>query len=280
MLSNKIMPLHRHKRKGKHPQPVAPVRLSHWSRTDVGRKREINEDFCLAESNLGLYMVADGMGGHAGGDTASRMAVKVIRQHVLQARRNGGIFQRVFSRQQPEPVLRMIDGAVRDASARIFELASRRPELEGMGTTVTLLMVHGLTGYVAHVGDSRLYRLRNQHLELLTDDHSLVNEQVKAGFLTKEEAAHSRFSNIITRSVGFEPEVTPDVFTTELQLGDVYLLCSDGLNGMISDEEIAVILATCPSPGATACLVGAANRAGGDDNITAVMLRVGGPRRR
>ncbi|RLB59568.1 MAG: Stp1/IreP family PP2C-type Ser/Thr phosphatase [Deltaproteobacteria bacterium] len=265
----------RSKRKGKHPAAVSPVRLSHWLRTDVGRKREINEDFSLAESNLGLYMVADGMGGHAGGDTASRMAVKIVRQHVLQARRNGGVFQSVFSHQEPEPVLKMLDRAVRDASARIYELSSRRPELEGMGTTATLLLVHGLTGYVAHVGDSRLYRLRNQQLDLLTDDHSLVNEQVKAGFLTKEEAAHSRFSNIITRSVGFESEVTPDVFTTELQVGDIFLLCSDGLNGMIPDEEISGILSSCPPSGAAATLVAAANRAGGDDNITAVMLRVG-----
>ncbi len=144
-----------------------------------------------------------------------------------------------------------------------------------MGTTTTLLLVHGLKGYVAHVGDSRLYRLRQGRFELLTEDHSLVNEQVKAGFLTKEEAARSRFSNIITRSVGFEAEVTPDVFHFDLRPGDLFLICSDGLNGMLEDEQIAAILRSQPPAAAVGALVSEANRAGGDDNISVVLVRTG-----
>ncbi len=256
-------------------RPVSIFRLSHWARSDVGRRREINEDFFVADSGLGLYLVADGMGGHAGGSTASRLAAGTVRSSLQAFRRNGSAPAERTGAGAGAEILQTLDRSVREASATIFNAASEVPDLEGMGTTLTALVIDGKAAHVAHVGDSRLYRLRDGRLEQLTDDHSLVNEQVRAGFITAEEAAHSRFRNIITRSVGFETEVTPDTFSFPLEAGDLFLLCSDGLNSMISDEQIRKNLEKGRLDDVCTRLVAAANRAGGEDNITAVAVLVG-----
>lgn len=265
-------------RPGKRQKPSRSTppkaRISCWAATDVGLKREDNEDSFLVEPSLGLFMVADGMGGHAGGGTASRMAVSQVRDAILAARRGGGIFDRSAAEVESSRVFDFLAGVISATSARIFEESNRRPELSGMGTTLTLLLIHGRRGYVAHVGDSRLYRLRDGAFQQITEDHSLVNEQVKAGFITAVEAQQSRFRNIITRSVGFESEVTPDTLSLELQDGDVFLLCSDGLSGMVGDERMEAELRAGRLADSPARMIGLAKRNGGDDNITLAVVRV------
>jgi protein phosphatase len=227
----------------------------------------------LADSDLRLYIVADGMGGHAGGATASRIAVQTIRKKVLAACKDSGLFGKGSSPGESAEILGLLDESIRTASDRIFNMSERDPKLAGMGTTVTLMLANGWRNYVAHVGDSRLYLMRGDNLEQLTEDHSLVNEQIKAGFITPEEALHSRFRNIITRSVGFERTVKVDTFSLEVCPGDVFLLCSDGLSGMVTDEQVKHIMVKQKLSSAAAQLVTLANRHGGEDNITVVLVR-------
>jgi protein phosphatase len=262
------------RRRGKSKAIPAHVKISSWARTDVGLKREINEDSFLADTNLDLFIVADGMGGHAGGDIASRMAVEIVRERVREARHKGSMFNRTAAETESAMILKMLNDAISEASAKIFESSEQHPELVGMGTTVTAVLVHGHRAYIAHVGDSRLYRRRNGKLEQMTEDHSLVNEQVKAGFITAEEAQHSRFRNIITRSVGFESQVTADTFSVTLRADDLFLLCSDGLCGMVEDDEIGRTLDNGRLSEAVGRLVGAANQQGGEDNITVIILQM------
>lgn len=250
-------------------------KTSCWARTDLGLKREINEDAYLADSNINLFVVADGMGGHAGGNIASKMSVDIIRRKVRAARKSSDLFSQDAAESESPAVLKLLEESIQEASAQIFEKSNRQPELSGMGTTVTLVLTHGRRAYVAHVGDSRLYRLRDGNFEQLTEDHSLVNEQVKAGFITSEEAQHSRFRNIITRSVGFESEVTADTHSLLMHAADVYLICSDGLTGMVEDEKIKKTLSSARLSQAPARLVELANQAGGEDNVTVIVLKYG-----
>lgn len=251
------------------------IKTSCWARTDLGLKRELNEDSYLADSNINLFIVADGMGGHAGGNIASKMSVDIIRKRVREARKAGVLFSRDAIDNESPAVLKMLEESIKEASAKIFDKSDKQPELAGMGTTVTLVLTHGKRAYVAHVGDSRLYRIRDGKFEQLTEDHSLVNEQVKAGFITSEEAQHSRFRNIITRSVGFESEVNADTQSLEMKPADVFLICSDGLTGMVEDDEIHAAFKKTRLSQAPARLVDLANRAGGEDNVTVVVLKYG-----
>jgi len=263
------------KRRRKSTTTKLGAKTSCWARTDLGLKRELNEDSFLADSNISLYIVADGMGGHAGGNIASKMSVDIIRKRVRAARKAGDLFSKDAIDNESPAVLKMLEESIKEASAKIFEKSDRQPELAGMGTTVTLMLTHGKRAYVAHVGDSRLYRLRNGKLEQLTEDHSLVNEQVKAGFITSEEAQHSRFRNIITRSVGFESEVTADTMSVVMKPADIFMICSDGLTGMVEDDEIQKTIKKARLSQAPARLVDLANQAGGEDNVTVVVLRYG-----
>jgi protein phosphatase len=253
----------------------AETRVSCWARTDLGLRRELNEDSYLADSNINLFIVADGMGGHAGGNIASKMSVDTVRKKIRATRKSGDLFGEDAIGIESPAVLKLLEDSIKAASAKIFDRSNRQPELAGMGTTVTLALAYDHRVYVAHVGDSRLYRLREGKFEQLTEDHSLVNEQVKAGFITSEEALHSRFRNIITRSVGFESEVTVDTLSLPMQPDDIYLICSDGLTGMIEDEEILKIIKKTRLSQAPARLVDLANQAGGEDNVTVVVLRYG-----
>jgi protein phosphatase len=250
--------------------------VSAWARTNVGRRREKNEDSFLSDPSLMLFLVADGMGGHAGGETASRMAAELVRQSVAARRTDPGLFPAAPGRAELPGVLGLLQEAIRAASQAIFEASTLRLDLAGMGTTTTLGLFCGPRLYVAHVGDSRLYRFRDGSLEQMTEDHSLVAEQVKAGFITAEEAQYSRFRNIITRSVGFESQVTADTFSVPVRPGDMFLLCSDGLTGMVSDGDIARLLRERPPGTASDELVDLANRHGGEDNITLILLRYKG----
>jgi PPM family protein phosphatase len=247
--------------------------------TDVGRKRDHNEDSFLVDEGLRLFVVADGMGGHAGGGTASSLAVQTIQKEVRAAKeRDPGLFSGSAPVEE-SPVLEVLRGAVESACASIFQAAQGDPSLSGMGTTVTAALVDGQATYVAHVGDSRCYLVRQGRIYQISEDHSLVNEQLRAGAITPDEARHSRFRNIITRSVGFEEDVLVDMMGLEAEPGDVLVLCCDGLSNLVEDREIQELASGCPLEEAPERLVALANERGGDDNITVIVVRVDGERK-
>jgi len=242
------------------------------ARTDVGMKREHNEDSFLVNEDLGLYVVCDGMGGHAGGETASRLAVQTIEKELMSAKLR---VDDPFAAQTglPEsPLAGALREAVEGACAAVFRTSRANPDLAGMGTTCISLLVHGDHAIVGHVGDSRAYLIRDGQVWQLSEDHSLVNEQVRAGLLTEEEAKHSRLKNIITRSVGFEEDVLVDVVGVETRSGDKFLLCSDGLSNLIDTDEIRDALVRTDLTQVPDLLIQLANSRGGDDNITVVAV--------
>jgi protein phosphatase len=243
--------------------------------TDVGRRRDHNEDAFLVDEALGLYVVADGMGGHAGGGTASRLAVDTIQGVVRTARERDPTLFGSGAAVDASPVPDVLRQAVEEACAVIFRTAQSEPELGGMGTTVTAVAVDGRSAYLAHVGDSRCYLVREGRIYQVSDDHSLVNEQLKAGAISAEEAKHSRFKNIITRSVGFEESVQVDLMGLELQGGDALVVCCDGLSNLVDDPEILELVSTTDLDETPARLVALANARGGDDNITVIVIRAG-----
>jgi protein phosphatase len=243
------------------------MKIRGWPVTDVGRKREHNEDSYLCNDQLGLYAVADGMGGHLGGERASRMAVEVLEREV-QARLLPG----------HERTAAEVAEALRDstalASRAIFESAQEDPQFAGMGTTLTSLCFQGSTLTVCHVGDSRAFLYRDGRARQLTEDHSWIQEQVRAGLLSPDDALVSRFRNIITRSVGFEPTVSPDVISMPVETGDCFIICSDGLSNYVSTEELGRVLSGHFYAEAGAALIDIANERGGDDNISCVIVYV------
>ena len=240
-------------------------------KTDIGRVRATNQDSMLVDNSSGLFIVADGMGGHAGGEIASRICIEQIQNEVkvklepLIAKTTGP---------HPDPILlNALANAINFASARIYEHSLEDPTLRGMGTTATVVkMVNGYA-YCAHVGDSRFYLIRRGFLYQMTFDHSLVNEQVRAGILTPEEAEVHHLKNVITRSVGYQEEEDVDTLCVKVEKGDFLLLCSDGLHGKIVDTEISQITARRGCP-AVQELVDIANDRGGEDNITLIIAEV------
>lgn len=241
--------------------------------TDVGRKRNHNEDSFLIDDDLQLFVVADGMGGHAGGGTASRIAVETIDRELRRVRASSNSPFKAHTPLQDSPLPETIRSAVERACVSIFHAAQEDPRLAGMGTTVIALMVKDDFAFFAHVGDSRAYLIRGDLIQQISEDHSLVNEQIKAGMITPEEAKHSRYKNIITRSVGFEEEVQVDVMGLVTQPGDMFVLCSDGLANMLDDREIYDIARRTPFEETPRTLVALANERGGDDNITVVVVQ-------
>jgi protein phosphatase len=243
--------------------------------TDVGRKRDHNEDSFLVDEDLGLFVVADGMGGHAGGGTASKLAVDTIQAKLRDAREAE---PKLFEEPGPlgdsglrEKLREAIDGAC----AAIYRAAQGDANLAGMGTTVTAALLRDACAWVAHVGDSRCYLARKGNIYQISEDHSLVNEQIKAGAITSDEARRSRFKNIITRSVGFEEAVQVDMMGLETEPGDAMVICCDGLSNLVDDQELLEIVTGTPLEEAPAKLVALANERGGDDNITVIVIRVG-----
>jgi serine/threonine protein phosphatase PrpC len=238
-----------------------------WFSTDVGLKRDHNEDSYLCNDELGLYAVADGMGGHLGGERASRIAIEVLEKEMKERLQLQHI-------EASSSVAAAMQEATRLASRSIFETAQTSPEFAGMGTTLTGLCIQGQHLTLCHVGDSRAYLFRDGRARQLTEDHSWIQEQVRAGLLSPGDAMVSRFRNIITRSVGFEPSVIPDLFTMPVEAGDCYLICSDGLSNYFSVEEIGRILTGQFYGEAGRTLVEIANERGGDDNITGVVIYI------
>lgn len=246
------------------------MRLKSAGKTDVGMVRDHNEDSFAINEEIGLYVVADGMGGHAGGEMASSIAVQTIPEWVLS--HMAEIDQWKTAAQGESPQARILSSAIQASCRNIHEVASKNPALQGMGTTVVSVWVQNQRAVVAHVGDSRVYLSRGAHVLQVTDDHSLVNEQIKAGVITQEQARHSRFKNIITRSVGFEADVAVDCHVVELSPGDRLLLCSDGLSNFVDAPEVGGALQAFPLEEVPEKLIGLANARGGDDNITVVCL--------
>ena len=253
---------------------VGSVRIRSAGGTDVGRVREQNEDSYLVDDDHRLYVVADGMGGHLGGHVASSLAVATVAEKVLAG--FGAMEGARDSALDESPVSGLLADTVRSACGAIYERAQHDPELQGMGTTVTAMIVVGNSGFVAHVGDSRCYLLRGDRIVQITDDHSLVNEQLKAGLITREQARASQLKNIITRSVGFERDVAVDTFALQLAPGDCFLLCSDGLANVVDDGEIGRALTDIDLGNVPQALINLANSRGGEDNITVVCLAVDG----
>ena len=236
------------------------MNVSVGAKTDVGRVREGNEDSYLA--NDPLFVIADGMGGHLAGDVASATAIEVIQE------RTGDLHA-----DDPQTLAAM----VKEANRAIWSKAGDDPALRGMGTTCTLVLLDAPTAQIAHVGDSRAYLFHDGELNQVTEDHTLVGRMVREGRLQPEEAEHHPQRSIITRALGVDEEVEVDLLTLELTEGDRLLLCSDGLSSMLAHESIAQTLSeTDDAQSAAELLIDRANEAGGEDNITVVVIDVGG----
>lgn len=256
------------------------MRLSHAGQSDIGRKRAHNEDAFLLLPEEQLYCVADGMGGHASGEVAARLAVEEMAEFFRSTGRDDEItwpFRLDPARSYDEN--RLLTG-VRLANLRIHERAQADERLHGMGTTLVAAAFPGDGGavLVGHVGDSRAYLLRGGELRQLTEDHSLLNDYRRTRHLSAEEIAAFPHKNVIVRALGMRPEVEVDLVREPVEPGDAILLCSDGLSGMISDARIAEVLRASPGDPrrAVQALLDAANSAGGADNVTCVLVQVQG----
>jgi protein phosphatase len=284
------------------------MRLWAWGQSDPGKKRERNEDSYLVDPETGVLAVADGMGGHQGGATASRMAVELLAKELGDAR---GDFDNAIKKQKESavrtteempafeeptgdlaptipvrtedalppggasivfsPVLELMRGVVRRASGAIFEHAWAKPELRGMGTTLTAVLVHGGKAHVVHAGDSRCYMFRDGQLRQITDDHSWIAEQLKNGTISVEEAKASKFRHVITKSIGFERDTDADLKSVPISAGDCFVLCSDGMSNYVEHGELERIVAMTWYRRLPETLIALANDRGGDDNITVVV---------
>ena len=242
--------------------------------TDTGRVREHNEDMIAADSDLGLVVLADGMGGYNAGEVASGIAVKTVFNLVREAleRQDLTVPDPTTGLTRPSIILR---DAIQRANKIIYQTARSQAQCEGMGTTVVAALFFDNKISVAHVGDSRLYRLRGGAIEQITLDHSLLQELVDRGFYSPEEAQRASNKNYVTRALGVENQVEVEMQEHPVQKGDVYLLCSDGLSGMVEDWEIRDVLLDAETDLRTAAnrLVALANEAGGHDNISVVIAR-------
>ena len=243
--------------------------------SDVGRKRSANEDSFYADSDLRLFVVADGMGGHAAGEVASRVAVDTIQDFIRFTNTDKDITWPYEFDESLSMAGNRLKTAIQMAHAKVLETTGSKKELQGMATTVVSILVDGGKAQVAHVGDSRAYLIRNGSLIQLTSDHSWVNEQLRSGAITSQQARNHPYRNIVTRALGGPNPVDVDVVEEEMQDGDIVLLCSDGLNTMLTDEDILEIVDLNKEDIEKACqeLINGANQNGGEDNVTAILVK-------
>ncbi len=242
--------------------------------SDPGRKRQINEDYYLVNRRHDLFVLADGMGGHAAGEVASQLVAGTIEEFLLLVTDSAEItWPFGYSMRMPFEH-NVLQTAVQLANSRVSDSAKRSEQYKGMGATVVVAWIRGNKAFYCHVGDSRIYLLRNGQLSQLTLDHSLVQEEISRGLITPEEAKTHRLRHVVTRAVGGGDSIEVSVQELELQVGDQLLLCSDGLTDRVKDSEICQILSTPGSP-EQRCqeLIDSANQSGGDDNITVVLLQ-------
>jgi len=228
--------------------------------TDIGMKRKVNQDAFLKDEEAGIFLVADGMGGHRGGEVASQLAVQIIRdfcisnKHLLPAER--------------------LNQAINESCDQIFRKSAENEELHGMGTTILALLVENGEACLAQVGDSRGYLVYESKIWQITEDHSLLNEELRSGRLAANQAHTYQFKNVITRSVGYEKKVAVDVYRRVVRQGDLFLLCTDGLSGLVEAEELAQELSKNGVEQGLKNLIDLANSRGGDDNITALACEI------
>lgn len=253
-----------------------PPKLLHAGKTDVGMKRNHNEDNFELVPEHGLFIVADGMGGHASGEVASQIAVETVAAFFRDASSDQDITWPYKEEKSRSNIENVFANAVRYANLRVFEKASEDARYKGMGTTFVGITFRDKRHFVAHVGDSRCYRVRNGKLEHMTEDHSLLNDYKKMAKLTAEEERNFPHKNIIVRALGMKETVLVDIGTDTLQVGDVFILCSDGLNGEVPDDEILELsMQHLDDLDAMAtALIARANAHGGKDNVTVVAMRV------
>jgi protein phosphatase len=251
------------------------LRIHSAGLTDPGKVRQGNEDAFIADDVLGLYAVADGVGGLQAGEEASRAVIKALRDSIAGLRSGTDTTPPYGITHDDQQETRALRHAIVLANQRLWERVRKSPGLQGMGSTVTAMVIRGDQASFAHVGDSRAYRLRGAKLTQLTRDHSLVAEQVRAGKISAADARRSPYRNVITRAVGIEQDIEMDIVNEIVRSGDQYLLCSDGLTDMLPDSDIAGILRDRGPRDAVRALIDAANRSGGKDNITAVVIAAG-----
>jgi protein phosphatase len=250
----------------------APLRRTGYGLTDLGRKRTTNEDSFYVDDELGLYVVADGMGGHAAGEVASREAVDTLYGMVKRGVRGLRELVDPLSEADARAACRLMESAVQAATYFVFSIAEIDRDKSGMGTTLSALLVLGDYAVTAQVGDSRIYRIQDG-VEQLTEDHTLIAWQLKQGLITPQEAARSPHRNVITRAVGNREYVQVDTKCVPLTAGARFLLCSDGLHGYLKDSDIPAVVAV-GGDAACARFIKLANDRGGKDNITAVLVEI------
>jgi len=253
-----------------------PLKIRYAAASDPGRVRKNNEDAFLADPAVGIFAVADGMGGHAAGEIASRLALNTL-QGVLTRDRAGQ--KSAFSPDQTavlSTLSSLLVNGIRSANQTVFRSSQEKEEYRGMGTTVVAVYFGDSSAAVAHVGDSRLYRVRDRKIEQITADHSVVWEQYREGLLSKEALSSSPLKNIVTRALGMQQTVDGDVQELEVEKGDQLLLCTDGLSDLVGDEELLGILGEASGDLDRACsrLVHLANQRGGKDNITVLVIQI------
>lgn len=249
------------------------MRFISAAKSDVGRRRKVNQDAFLIDEIKNFYIVADGMGGHAAGEVAAREAVEAIHDMVVRGRESIERFveQAKGPRPQSRDICRLLESAVQSATYLVYGMAEQSPNWHGMGTTVSAILMAGNFAATAQVGDTRIYRIRGGDAVQLTEDHTLVNWQIREGVITPEEAKYSPHKNVITRAVGNKDYVQVDTQIVSVRPGDKFLICSDGLHTYVGREELLNVLEKSP---AQACetLVEMANTRGGKDNITALVI--------
>jgi serine/threonine protein phosphatase PrpC len=248
----------------------ASLELHSYGGSDIGRRRRSNEDAYLCDDEIGLWIVADGMGGHAAGEVASHEACEAIWGMVKRGAPN---LEASPPEGREQRAVRLLEGAVQSATYMVYAMAELDSGKAGMGTTISAMLRSGQRVLTAQVGDSRIYRVRGGRAEQLTEDHTLVAWQIKQGLITEQDARTSKQRNVITRAVGNRDYVQVDITWVDLQIGDVFLLCSDGLHGYLELEEVAGLAATGGDL-AVHRFIELANSRGGRDNITAVVVEV------
>ncbi len=237
-----------------------------FAKTDIGKARELNQDYYYVSpptDEIKLYILADGMGGYKGGEVASKLATETVKEYIYET------FDQIDK--QKETILEMIRQAMNYANQKVYEKSQNQKELEGMGTTLEVCLIYNNKAYIGHIGDSRIYRLRKGVMRRLTKDHSYVQQLVEDGKITRQEATTHPKKNMLTKALGCTPYVEPDLRARNIEKGDVFMMCSDGLTNMIAEEKICETILEDKSSAADE-LIKRANSFGGYDNITVVII--------
>ncbi|MCP4680264.1 MAG: Stp1/IreP family PP2C-type Ser/Thr phosphatase [Deltaproteobacteria bacterium] len=250
------------------------MRVISYAKSDIGKRRKINQDAFYLDEELGYYVVADGMGGHAAGEVAARESVEATYDMILQGRETIEEFRNnPITEETSHGICRLMESAVQSATYLVYGMAEQSPNYQGMGTTYSALLLVGAYAVIAQVGDTRVYCLRGGETMQLTEDHTLINWQIREGIITPEEAKYSPHKNVITRAVGNKDYVEVDTQVVSVEVGDRFLICSDGLHGYLRKSEIPEILETGPEA-ACKTLIDLANDRGGKDNITVIVIEI------